>query len=83
MMCKFGVSIPDHTDSEQEFLKVPHVGPIPKVIHLEVYLDMATSSFEDVTRAIRGQRRLINYQRRNGRKCSEKSFYMFSYLTDA
>ena len=43
----------------QEIIKVrewiPHIGPLPKVIPLKLFLDMVPSSSEDVTRAMRGQ----------------------------
>ena len=33
----------------------PHIGPLPKVIPLKLFLDMVPSSSEDITRAMRGQ----------------------------
>ena len=42
----------------QEIIKVrewiPHIGPLPKVIRLKLFLDIAPSSFADITRALRG-----------------------------
>ena len=43
----------------QEIIKVresiPHIGPLTKVIHLKLFLDIVPSSSEDITRAMRGQ----------------------------
>jgi len=45
--------------SFQEIIKVrewiPHIGPLTKVIPLKSFLDMVTSSSEDVTPAMGGQ----------------------------
>ena len=42
----------------QEIIKVrewiPHIGPLAKVIHLKLFLDIVPSSFADITRALRG-----------------------------
>ena len=57
---------------EQEIIKlrecIPHMGLIPKVIPLKLFLVMILSSSEDVTRAMRGQPKRLsrNYLRRNG-----------------
>ena len=44
---------------KQEIIKVreriPHIGPLTKVIPLKLFLDMEPSSSEDATRAMRGQ----------------------------
>ena len=44
---------------EQEIIKVrewiPHIGPLTKVIRLKLFLDIVTSSAENITRAMRGQ----------------------------
>ena len=56
----------------QEIIKVrewvPHIGPLAKVITLELLLDIIPSSSEDVTRAMRGQSRQLwrNYLRLHG-----------------
>ena len=58
--------------SNQEIIKVrewiPHIGPLPKVIPLKLFLDMAPSSSQDITRAMRGQLKPLcrNYLGRNG-----------------
>ena len=58
--------------SQQEIIKVreriPHIGSLTKVICLQLFLDMAPSFSEDVTRAMRGQPRRLsrNNRRRNG-----------------
>ena len=42
----------------QEIIKVreriPHIGPITKVIRLKLFLDIVPSSFAEITRALRG-----------------------------
>ena len=47
----------------QEIIKVregvPHIGPLAKVITLELLLDIIPSSSGDVTRAMRGQSRQL------------------------
>ena len=56
----------------QEIIKVreriPHIGPLTKVIPLKLFLDIVPSSSADITRATRGQPKRLsgNYLRRNG-----------------
>ena len=59
---------------------VLRIGLISKVIPLKL-LDMVLSYFEDATPAMRGQptRLSRNYQRRNGGKFGEKSFYVLIF----
>ena len=58
----------------QEIIKIrewiPHMGLLPKVITLKLFLDMVPSSYEDVIRAMRRQPIWLsrNYPRRNGTK---------------
>ena len=58
--------------THQEIIKVreliPHIGPLTKVIPLKLFLDIAPSSCEDLTRAMRGQPKRLtrNYLRKNG-----------------
>ena len=44
---------------QQEIIKVresiPHIGPLTKVIHLKLFLDIVPSSYEDITCAMLGQ----------------------------
>ena len=55
----------------QEIIKVrkwiPHIGPLTKVIHLKLFLDIVPSSSEDLTRAMGGQPKRFSrdYLRRN------------------
>ena len=57
---------------KQEIIKVreriPHIGPLTKVIPLKLLLGVVPSSSEDVPRAMRGQPKRLsqNYPRRNG-----------------
>ena len=46
----------------------PHIGPLTKLIPLNLFLDIVPSSSGDVTRAMRGQPERLsrNYRRRNG-----------------
>ena len=57
----------------------PHIGIIPKVSLLKLFLDMVPSSSEDITCMMRGEPKRLsrNYLRRNGGKCVERSFYPF------
>ena len=47
--------------TDQEIIKVrewiPHIGPLTRVIHLNLFLDMVPSSSANLTRALRGQPR--------------------------
>ena len=61
MFLLFINGIHENLDStlRQEIIKVreriPHIGPLTKVIPLKLFLDMEPSSSEDATRAMRGQ----------------------------
>ena len=58
----------------------PHIGHLPEVILLKLFLDVVQSSSKDVTRAKRGPKRLsYNYTRRHGGKCSEKSAFFSGF----
>ena len=50
----------------QEIIKVrewiPHIGPLTRVIHLNLFLDMVPSSSTNFTRALRGQPRRLYTQ---------------------
>ena len=50
----------------QEIIKVrewiPHIGPVTRVIHLNLFLDMVSSSSANFTRALRGQPRRLYTQ---------------------
>ena len=52
-------------DHQQEIIKVreriPHRGPLTKVIALKLFLDIVPSSSTDITRTLRGCR-LISFQ---------------------
>ena len=70
----------EHQHGRRDVMWKRSIGLIPKVIPLKLFLDMAPSSSEDVTRAMRGLPKRFS---RNYLRIWWKVFYMFWFSKDA